>query len=76
MFLSFFTSFAILVPLVAGHLFHTSVERVSLTNTTKQYTTHWYNQTLDHFTFTTQKQFRQKYLVNDTFWDGLVKFKR
>eukprot|EP00092_Neocalanus_flemingeri_P085462 GFUD01107551.1.p1 GENE.GFUD01107551.1~~GFUD01107551.1.p1 ORF type:complete len:207 (+),score=68.14 GFUD01107551.1:53-673(+) len=61
----------LLVPLVTSHIFHTSVERVTAANSTKkQYTTHWYNQTLDHFTFTTQKQFRQKYLVNDTFWDS------
>jgi len=60
----------ILVPLVASHIFHTNVERVSKTKSTRQYTTHWFNQTLDHFTFTTQKQFRQKFLVNDTFWDS------
>ena len=61
----------ILVPLMASHIFHTNVERVSKTKSTRQYTTHWFNQTLDHFTFTTQKQFRQKFLVNDTFWDRL-----
>lgn len=36
---------------------------------TYSYTTAWYNQTLDHFTFTTDAKFRQKYLVNDTWWD-------
>jgi len=57
----------VLVPLVWGHM--TSVERRSVSTTTRQYTTLWYNQTLDHFTFTTQIKFRQKYLVNDTYWD-------
>jgi len=62
-------SWAVLVPLVDCHTFHTSVERLTKTNTTRVYTTHWYNQTLDHFTFTTQTKFRQKYLVNDSYWD-------
>jgi hypothetical protein len=35
------------------------------------YVTAWYNQTLDHFTFTTDAKFRQKYLINDTWWDRL-----
>jgi len=61
---------SILVPLVvSAHTFHTSVERVNKAKNTRVYTTHWFNQTLDHFTFTTQIKFRQKYLVNDTFWD-------
>jgi len=65
------SSWAVLVPLVVDcrHTFHTSVERLTKTNTTRVYTTHWYNQTLDHFTFTTKTKFRQKYLVNDTYWD-------
>jgi hypothetical protein len=68
----FLASWAFLVPLVAAHTFHTSVERLTESNSTRVFTTHWYNQTLDHFTFTTQTKFRQKYLVNDTFWDRLV----
>ena len=65
-------SWVVLVPLVDCHTFHTSVERLTKTNTTRVYTTHWYNQTLDHFTFTTQTKFRQKYLVNDSYWDRLL----
>ena len=66
------TYWALLVSLVATHTFHTSVERFTELKSTRVFTTHWYNQTLDHFTFTTQTQFRQKYLVNDTFWDRWV----
>ena len=62
----------ILVPLVTAHTFHTSVERVNKAKNTRVFTTHWFNQTLDHFTFTTQTKFRQKYLVNDTFWDRFI----
>jgi len=63
------TSWATLVPLVAAHTFHTSVEKFIKSNSSREYTTNWFNQTLDHFTFTTQTKFRQKYLINDTFWD-------
>jgi len=63
------TFWAFSVPLACAHTFRTSVERVNKTDTTRVYTTHWYNQTLDHFTFTSQTKFRQKYLINDTFWD-------
>jgi len=38
-------------------------------NSTYRYETKWYNQTLDHFTFTTDAKYAQKYLVNDTWWD-------
>jgi lysosomal Pro-X carboxypeptidase len=41
------------------------------TNSTAQpFTTHYFPQELDHFTFTPNASmvFRQKYLVNDTFW--------
>jgi len=62
-------SWATLVPLVAAHTFHTSVEKFIKSNSSREYTTNWFNQTLDHFTFTTQTKFRQKYLINDTFWD-------
>ena len=65
----FLTLWAVLVPLINAHTFHTSVERVNKIKNTRVYTTHWFNQTLDHFTFTTQTKFRQKYLVNDTYWD-------
>jgi len=34
-----------------------------------RYETAWFNQTLDHFTFTTNVTFPQKYLYNDTWWD-------
>jgi len=34
-----------------------------------KYETAWYNQTLDHFTFTTDEKFPQKYLINDTWWN-------
>jgi len=34
-----------------------------------RYETLWYNNTLDHFTFTTDAKFPQKYLYNDTWWD-------
>jgi len=34
-----------------------------------QYSTFWYNQTVDHYGFTTDAKFRQKYLYNDTWWD-------
>jgi lysosomal Pro-X carboxypeptidase len=34
-----------------------------------QYETKYFTQTLDHYTFTTDKTFQQKYLVNDTWWD-------
>lgn len=46
----------------------TSAER-RVSNSTYRYETAWYNQTLDHFTFTTDAKFRQKYLYNDTWWD-------
>jgi hypothetical protein len=46
----------------------TTVERRQV-NSSYRYATAWYNQTLDHFTFTTDLQFRQKYLVNDTWWN-------
>jgi len=38
-------------------------------NPTYSYSTYWYNQTVDHFGFTTEAKFRQKYLYNDTWWD-------
>jgi lysosomal Pro-X carboxypeptidase len=34
-----------------------------------RYETAWFNQTLDHFAFTTNATFPQKYLYNDTWWD-------
>jgi len=33
------------------------------------YSTYWFNQTVDHYGFTTGATFRQKYLVNDSWWD-------
>jgi len=38
-------------------------------NSTYNYKVNWYNQTLDHFGFTTDLKFPQKYLTNDTWWD-------
>jgi len=35
-----------------------------------RYETAWYNNTLDHFSFTTNATFPQKYLYNDTWWDN------
>jgi len=35
-----------------------------------KYSTYWFNQTLDHYGFTTEAKFKQKYLVNDTWWDA------
>lgn len=62
---------AILATLGSGHTFRTTVERVHGSGLgSRLYTTHWFNQTLDHFSFTTQTKFRQKYLINDTFWDS------
>ena len=52
---------------ISGHIFQTSVENVETFE--KAYDVKWFNQTLDHFTFTTQQKFKQKYLVNDTFWN-------
>lgn len=57
----------------SGHIFHTSVEHVSPSSIKKVYDVKWFNQTLDHFTFTTNMKFRQKYLVNDTYWNRCVK---
>jgi len=54
----------------SGHIFHTSVEHVSPSSIKKVYDVKWFNQTLDHFTFTTNMKFRQKYLVNDTYWNS------
>lgn len=34
------------------------------------FNTYWYTQRLDHFNFQNNGTFQQKYLVNDTFWDG------
>lgn len=48
----------------------TSVERYrSPAQPSYQYNTFWYNQTVDHYGFTTDAKFRQKYLYNDTWWD-------
>jgi len=33
------------------------------------YETKWYNQRIDHFNFLRNDFFKQRYLVNDTFWD-------
>ena len=51
------------------HIFKTSPETSQVKDAKRIYKVKWFNQTLDHFTFTTDIKFRQKYLVNDTFWD-------
>ena len=53
------------VPAAEGK--RTTVDRRPV-NSEYRYATAWYNQTLDHFTFTTDLKFRQKYLFNDTWW--------
>ena len=54
---------------LSTHIFRTSVENVDTKSAQRIYDVQWFNQTLDHFTFTTDSKFRQKYLVNDTFWN-------
>ena len=54
---------------VSVHIFQTSQESYDETKASKVYDVKWYNQTLDHFSFTTTKRFQQKYLVNDSYWD-------
>lgn len=34
------------------------------------YKTKWFNQRVDHFNFVRNDFFKQKYLINDTFWDS------
>ncbi|KAK1288777.1 putative serine protease EDA2 [Acorus calamus] len=50
-------------------LFHTQVPKGPKIN----YTTHYFTQTLDHFTYTPKsyKTFQQKYLLNSNHWDSL-----
>ena len=33
------------------------------------YTTKWFKQRVDHFSFSNEDHFEQRFLVNDTFWD-------
>jgi len=54
---------------LSTHIFRTSVENVDKNSAQRIYNVQWFNQTLDHFTFTTDAKFRQKYLVNDTYWN-------
>ena len=54
---------------LSTHIFHTSVEKLNKNSHQRIYEVKWFNQTLDHFTFTTNAKFRQKYLVNDTYWN-------
>ena len=54
---------------LSTHIFRTSVENVDKKSAQRIYNVQWFNQTLDHFTFTTDAKFRQKYLVNDTYWN-------
>ena len=53
----------------AVHIFKTSAATGQVKDAKRVYKVKWFNQTLDHFTFTTDVKFRQKYLVNDTYWD-------
>jgi len=50
----------------------TSREGIPRRETTSdyKYATYWFNQTVDHYGFTTEAKFNQKYLMNDTWWDG------
>lgn len=34
------------------------------------YETKWFNQTVDHFSFTNSDRFQQRYLINDTWWNS------
>ena len=54
---------------VSLHIFHTSHENYDETKASKMYQVRWFNQTLDHFSFTSTRRFQQKYLVNDSYWD-------
>ena len=51
----------------ASKIFKTTAERRGV-NSSHKNNTAFYNQTLDHFTFTTDEKFPQKYLMNDTWW--------
>jgi len=61
--------FLIFKASVSVHIFHTSHESYDETKASRQYDVRWFNQSLDHFSFTTNKRFQQKYLVNDSYWD-------
>jgi len=51
-------------------IFRTSAERLRAPPTpTYTYSTLWFNQTVDHYGFTTEAKFQQKYLYNDEWWD-------
>ena len=63
------TLLTVLQSCTAVHIFKTNIETVKAKDAQRVYEVRWFNQTLDHFTFTTDVKFRQKYLVNDTFWD-------
>ena len=63
------TLLTVLQCCTAVHIFKTNIEKVQSKDATRVYEVKWFNQTLDHFTFSTDIKFRQKYLVNDTFWD-------
>jgi len=59
------------VPCLSLRIARTSVEkfRAPPDSPSYGYNTFWYNQTVDHYGFTTDAKFRQKYLYNDTLWD-------
>ena len=54
---------------ISVHIFKTSHEGYDETKASRVYDVKWFNQSLDHFSFTTNKRFQQKYLVNDSYWD-------
>jgi len=59
-----------LVAARSPHILRTSGQRVRAPETPSySYSTLWYNQTVDHYGFTTEAKFPQKYLYNDTWWD-------
>ena len=62
-------TFILIKGSVSVHIFQTSQESYDETKASKVYDVKWYNQTLDHFSFTTTERFQQKYLVNDSYWD-------
>ena len=66
-----FSLLLILKTTISVHIYRTSHEGYdeTKTKTSRVYEVKWFNQSLDHFSFTTNKRFQQKYLVNDSYWD-------
>eukprot|EP00088_Acartia_fossae_P010430 TRINITY_DN1519_c1_g1_i1.p1 TRINITY_DN1519_c1_g1~~TRINITY_DN1519_c1_g1_i1.p1 ORF type:complete len:492 (-),score=107.05 TRINITY_DN1519_c1_g1_i1:823-2298(-) len=64
----FFVSLSLLNLSSGRRIFKTHTEQ-RVKDSKYRYETAWYNQTLDHFAFTTNATFPHKYLYNDTWWD-------